>query len=131
MTCPEPASLNLQLRLLDGWEGKCPGAEAADLGALRGRRRKSRANSCHALSHPPLAGTQAFCSVESVRSRVWEFSVEKILSFLGKSAFASSGGRLLEVLLAFGKCVGCGLGVVTTKICRLGSELSRPPTLPF
>lgn len=47
-----------------------------------------------------------------------------------ESAFASSGGRLLEVLLVFGKCVGCRSGVVTNKICRFGSELSHPPSLP-
>lgn len=56
--------------------------------------------------------------------------MEKI-DFLGKSVFASSGGRLLEVVLVFGKSVGCRSGVVTTEICRLGSELSLLPTHPF
>lgn len=79
-----------------GGRGSVPEPEAADLGALRGRRRQSRANSCHALSHSLLPAHTLFCSVKSDRSRVWEFSVERSSVSWEESAFASKWWALIR-----------------------------------
>lgn len=102
---PRARFANFQLRLGGRWEGSVPEPEAADLGALRGRRRQGRADSCFVLSHPRCSAHTLFVRVQSGRSRefggvsVYEIpptppSPEK------KVLFASSGGRLqVEVLV--------------------------------
>lgn len=98
---------NFQLRPGGRWEGSVPEPEAADLGALRGKRRLGRADSCFALSHPLSSAHTLFVRVKSGRSRgVGDFSVDEIFFFFlspptpeKKVLFASSGGRLqVEVL---------------------------------
>lgn len=77
---PRARFANFQLRLGGRWEGSVPEPEAADLGALRGRRRLGRADSCFALSHPRSSAHTLFVRVQSGRSRGFGgFSVYEIL----------------------------------------------------
>lgn len=65
---PRARFANFQLRPGGRWEGSVPEPEAADLGALRGRRRPGRADSCFALSHPLSSAHTLFVQVKSGRS---------------------------------------------------------------
>lgn len=76
---PRARFTNFQLRLGGRWEGSVPEPEAADLGALRGRRRLGRADSCFALSHPRSSAHTLFVRVQSGRSQGFGgFSVYEI-----------------------------------------------------
>lgn len=109
-----------------GGRGSVPEPEAADLGALRGRRHKSLANSCYALSHPLSPTHTLFCSLKSGRSGFREFSVGKIFCFLGRKCFRLQWWPLARSSVSFGECVvGCRSGVVTTGVCRHGSDWAQ------
>lgn len=139
---PRARFANFQLRLGGRWEGSVPEPEAADLGALRGRRRLGRADSCFALSHPRSSAHTLFVRVQSGRSRgfgFFFFPVYEIFSFFPspspekKVLFClqwwaltsrSSGG-------GGGELVGWRSGVLAAEACRRGSELSRRSQAPF
>lgn len=111
-----------------GGRGSVPEAEAADLGALRGRRRKSRANSCRALFPPPLAATHASCSVESGRAggclrRGWALATKfpgvwVCDPWRGRGGRGAVGGRLAWTR---------GFGVPAPREGRAGESLACVP----
>lgn len=133
---PRARFANFQLRLGGRWEGSVPEPEAADLGALRGRRRLGRADSCFALSHPRSSAHTLFVRVQSGRSQGFGgFSVYEIppspesreesafcLQWWALTSRSSSGG---------GELVGWRSGVLAAEACRRGSELSRRSQAPF